>query len=215
MGTDELYRVAGWMTPHPPAETSRSAAAAAARQSLRLEPHLALVEKLFKPRSECMGEGTGESRGESEARSEARGEASGEEREGVAVEEEELLGADSEDEGLSEGVPRSMADIYKISNRNRRRNKEKKKQREGPITGTEAGSEPSETSPSFDYFGGRTKRPKEEAEEGVEPTVNFLVEMGWVDPARAAALGHHAANIGHFADFAEAAANPYLAHSSS
>lgn len=100
-----------------------------------------------------------------------------------------------------------MADIYKLSNRNRRRNKEKKKLRDGAAEEGPAGPPlPPAQAPAFDYFAERSKRSKGgESESAADASAaDFLAQMGWTTEGAAASMGH-------FTELAEPqASNPYL-----
>jgi len=92
-------------------------------------------------------------------------------------------------------IPRSMSDIFKISNRNRRRNKEKKKLREAqqpePTSLTKRGDgqdgslSSDHTSSSmpegFNYFEIRHKKPRPQQSAPEDDTLAFMHEIGWVD----------------------------------
>ena len=94
----------------------------------------------------------------------------------------------SDQEAFSDGLPRTMAEIFAISNRNRTRNKEKKKIREGggPLTlGDEAREAASETvEPPIDYFSCRDDQLFKGGDGGQvasdEAAVDFMATIGWV-----------------------------------
>jgi hypothetical protein len=105
-----------------------------------------------------------------------------------------MEGIEAEAEGDAEvpGIPKSMADIYKISNRNRRRNKDKKKLQDdvSPVDIAEtaaesalrAKSEELRVSPAdrmAEYFSGR-KRQKSEGKEGQDDTLDFIEGIEWM-----------------------------------
>mmetsp|Transcript_10413 Transcript_10413/g.16981 ORF Transcript_10413/g.16981 Transcript_10413/m.16981 type:complete len:1036 (-) Transcript_10413:1283-4390(-) len=84
----------------------------------------------------------------------------------------------------SEDIARSMAEIYRISNRNRKRNKDMKKFKEDEPTGKKT----TEKSEERDEEGDR-KRHKEEDENndynggGGDDAIDFMRDIGWVEGA--------------------------------
>jgi hypothetical protein len=120
---DELYRSTGWLTPVPFVETSQHQVAAAGnwtagkireiKQELSAQPFRALMETASFDR--------------------VPGDEAGEEFKVDATEARSSSGDEDAEDGDSSdfaGVPRSMAEIFQISNNNRTKNKEKKKMRE-------------------------------------------------------------------------------------
>ncbi|KAF2070299.1 hypothetical protein CYY_008379 [Polysphondylium violaceum] len=105
--------------------------------------------------------------------------------------------SDGEDGDLSNQVPKSMQEIYQLSNMNRRRNKEKKKLKENPNTsvgstttttttttsGSSSGSSSLQTSPTLGNSSVESKASSKKDGENasVTDTFSFLKEIGWVD----------------------------------
>mmetsp|Transcript_17859 Transcript_17859/g.31576 ORF Transcript_17859/g.31576 Transcript_17859/m.31576 type:complete len:1046 (+) Transcript_17859:47-3184(+) len=88
----------------------------------------------------------------------------------------------------SDDIPRSMAEIYRISNRNRKRNKEKKKQKD------ENGSGATQTKTQSDSLGevsgdeANSSRKRSKEEENTEDAggngddaIRFMRDIGWVE----------------------------------
>mmetsp|Transcript_23091 Transcript_23091/g.27154 ORF Transcript_23091/g.27154 Transcript_23091/m.27154 type:complete len:113 (+) Transcript_23091:2201-2539(+) len=107
-----------------------------------------------------------------------------------------------------------MAEIYKISNRNRHRNKEKKKLRESvPDTAT-----PTLSEQPFDYFSPKDSPSKKlKGSDGMEDddTAQVLAQVGWKKGQGndLTQLGEKG-NIGHYRSIANSSSaptlNPYL-----
>jgi hypothetical protein len=106
-----------------------------------------------------------------------------------------------DDDQLTMELPRSMSDIYKISNKNRRKNKDKKKGREADF------EEAQKTESQFDYFAAE-KRPKTASGMVDAPTLDFLAEVGWSIGAESAHQRDSVLQIGHFEQ--PATTNPYI-----
>lgn len=110
-----------------------------------------------------------------------------------------------------QGVPRSMSEIYKISNRNRHRNKEKKKLRESIAVPVSVSTE------SFDYFSHSKRQKGDKVEEN--STESVLNEIGWEATAvkeqvsrstaiaQKGTMGHYKTNVN---SSAKTPVNPYL-----
>jgi hypothetical protein len=119
---DELYRSTGWLTPVPFLDSQHQVAAAGnlnagkireIKQELSAQPFRALMETASFDR--------------------VPGDEAGEEFKVDATEARSSSGDEDAEDGDSSdfaGVPRSMAEIFQISNNNRTKNKEKKKMRE-------------------------------------------------------------------------------------
>jgi len=87
---------------------------------------------------------------------------------------------------VEDEIPKSMAEIYKISNRNRKKNKEKKKQREnqfapGEKEFNELGQDGTEESVEK-YFQGRKKSKSDQTKDSVSETVDYMESIHWVKP---------------------------------
>jgi len=220
LNTEELYRTAGWISPipfptlaaHASGEAPSASEAARIRSEIAQQPLLPLLQvPLYTEEKDAANE-PGEENDDEDLAKDDLVSRSVEARTvtligGIKDADDEAEANDDELEGKEPGVPRSMADIYKISNRNRRRNKEKKKLRESQHGSMEleAGAA---AEPAFNYFDGRSKKPRGEA-EAQESAVNFLAEMGWAGDPKSVPV-----SIGHFSDTGNkttAAANPYLA----
>jgi len=228
--TEELYRTAGWVSRLSAADedgeddesSSKDGVAAADRirrdiEERPFEPLVtaafqaavavhpcgeedsdagpAILEPKLKPNSQLLIDGTEE------------------EDNHVEAEEFDGNGAEAVSSIEEEGIPRSMSDIYKISNRNRRRNKEKKKMRESqpgkedpPLSVTSA--------EQFDYFTSRDDKRQKGNKESDETAIEFMQEVGWASASNKGALLAGSSAVGHFNDTAEgeprAESNPYL-----
>ncbi|GBG29336.1 Exosome component 10 [Hondaea fermentalgiana] len=76
----------------------------------------------------------------------------------------------------SEDIPRSMAEIYRISNRNRKRNKDKKKLKD------DNGNGPRKSSPATKKRGKDASNAGDDSEAGAgDDAIDFMRDIGWVE----------------------------------
>lgn len=229
LDTEELYRKAGWISGLAAADedgedsegrssssgdvTAASAAVERVRQETELRPFGPLVAATFQTSSTAS---SAENIDETEFKLKVSAQLlidGVDEEEGAEVEADDSDGDEGETAPSMDGIPRAMSDIYKISNRNRRRNKEKKKMRESH--GNEDANVPASTGERFDYFSSRDDKRQKGEEEGKKSTADFLQEIGWVSTSKKEVLLAGSSAIGHFRDTgggaSRAPANPYLA----
>mmetsp|Transcript_44327 Transcript_44327/g.56751 ORF Transcript_44327/g.56751 Transcript_44327/m.56751 type:complete len:325 (-) Transcript_44327:115-1089(-) len=186
MSASEVYRAAGWINPFGSTSNSRTEDQAAnmaekIRRELAQRPFLPLVTKDFEEREDHAA-ATTKIEFEEISQDHPRSQDALSERGNVVAQvvtvSSEKPEATTEPDTQLNGIPRSMAEIYKISNRNRHRNKEKKKLRESvPDTAT-----PTLSEQPFDYFSPKDSPSKKlKGSDGMEDddTAQVLAQVGW------------------------------------